>query len=311
VLAPTPAAPRSTSLGAGLALLLVSTATFGTSGAFAASLLDAGWSAGAAVTARVALAAVVLTVPAMLSVRGRGHLLVRNAGPMVGYGLIAVAGCQLAYFNAVERLDVAVALLLEYLGTVLVVGWLWLRHGQRPSRLTVAGALTAVAGLVLVLDVLGAVRVDLVGVLWALAAAAGLATFFVLSAQSDADLPPLAMAWGGLTVGALALGLAGVVGALPMAAPRVDVRFMAHDVSWLYPVLGLALVAAVIAYVAGIEGTRRLGARLSSFVGLTEVIFAVLFAWLALGQAPTVLQLVGGAVIVTGVALVRLGEPAA
>jgi hypothetical protein len=41
---------------------------------------------------------------------------------------VAVAGCQLAYFNAVQSLSVAVALLIEYSGVLLVVGWLWLRH---------------------------------------------------------------------------------------------------------------------------------------------------------------------------------------
>lgn len=299
---------RATSLRTGLALMLVSSAAFGTSGAFGASLLDAGWSSAAAVTARAGLAAAVLTVPAVLTLRGRWHLLARNWRPVLLYGLVAVAACQLFFFNAVERLDVAVALLLEYLATVLVVGWMWARHGQRPGPLTVAGAATAVAGLVLVLDVLGAVRVDVVGVLWGLGAAAGLATFFVVSAHTDDDLPPVAMAWGGLTVGALGLAAAGVAGLVPMAAPRVAVRFLGNEVSWVYPVLGLSLVAAVVAYVTGIHGIRLLGARLASFVGLTEVLFAVLFAWLTLGQAPGLLQVVGGVVIVTGVALVRLGE---
>jgi drug/metabolite transporter (DMT)-like permease len=288
--------------------MLLSSAAFGTSGAFGASLLDAGWSSAAAVAARAGLAAVVLTVPAVLTLRGRWHLLTRNWRPVLTYGLVAVAACQLFYFNAVQRLDVAVALLLEYLAIVLVVGWMWARHGQRPRPVTVVGAAAAVAGLVLVLDVLGAVRVDIVGVLWGLGAAAGLATFFVVSAHTDDDLPPVAMAWGGLTVGGLALAAAGASGLLPMAAPRVDVRFMGSDVSWVYPVLGLVLVAAVVAYISGIYGIRLLGARLASFVGLTEVLFAVLFAWLTLGQRPTLLQVVGGGVIVTGVALVRLGE---
>jgi drug/metabolite transporter (DMT)-like permease len=64
----------------------------------------------------------------------------------------------------------------------------------------------------------------------------------------------------------------------------------------------------VVAYLAGIAGARILGARLSSFVGLTEVMFAVLIAWLVLGELPTVVQLIGGAMIVAGVALVRVDE---
>jgi drug/metabolite transporter (DMT)-like permease len=51
-----------------------------------------------------------------------------------------------------------------------------------------------------------------------------------------------------------------------------------------------------------------LGAKVASFVGLTEVMFAVLFAWLMLGQLPRAVQLVGGLFIVAGVAMVRLDE---
>ncbi|MDI5943800.1 EamA family transporter, partial [Micromonospora sp. DH15] len=71
---------------------------------------------------------------------------------------------------------------------------------------------------------------------------------------------------------------------------------------------GLSLVAAVVAYLTGIAAARILGARLSSFVGLTEGMFAVLIAWLVLGELPTVVQLLGGALIVAGVALVRIDE---
>ena len=72
--------------------------------------------------------------------------------------------------------------------------------------------------------------------------------------------------------------------------------------------LGLSLIAAVVAYVAGIGAARRLGAKVASFVGLTEVVFAVAFAWLLLGQVPAVVQFVGGALIVAGVVLVRVDE---
>lgn len=116
------------------------------------------------------------------------------------------------------------------------------------------------------------------------------------------------MAWAGMCVGAVLLGALGLAGVLPMRAAASNVQFLHHQVSWIVPVAGLALVAAVIPYVTGIGAARRLGARLSSFVGMAEVLFAVLFAWLLLGQLPTVLQFAGGALILAGVALVRLAE---
>jgi drug/metabolite transporter (DMT)-like permease len=150
--------------------------------------------------------------------------------------------------------------------------------------------------------------VDLVGVLWGLVAAIGLAVFFVMSAKSDPELPPIVMAGGGMVIGAIALLALGAVGLLPLAATTADVVFAGQDVPWWVPILGLSLLAAVFAYVVGIMAARALGSKLASFVGLTEVLFAVLFAWLLLGQLPTVVQLLGGALIVAGVAMVRIDE---
>src|SRR3954451_16066653 len=169
--------------GIGLGLALLSAATFGTSGIFARSLISAGWSAEAAVTFRVAIAAVALAVPAAFALRGRWDLLRRNARAVAVFGLLAVGGAQVGFFNAVRYLPIGVALLLEYLGIILVVAWMWAVHGQRPRRLTVAGSAVAVIGLALVLDITGGGHVDPVGVLWGLGAAVGLATYFVMSAR--------------------------------------------------------------------------------------------------------------------------------
>lgn len=295
---------------AGMALAVVSALTFATSGSFARSLLAAGWSAEAAVVVRVGVGALVLALPAAWSLRGRWHVLRRHLRTIGGFGLFAVVAAQACYFNAVNYLPVGVALLLEYLGILLVLGWMWAVHGQRPRRLAVAGAVAAVVGLVFVLDPAAGDggRIDPVGVLWGLGAAVGLACYFVISARDDEDLPPVVLASGGMAVGAAALSLLGLVGALPLRATFGAVEFAGHRTSWLVPAAGLSLVAAVVAYVTGIGAARMLGARLASFVGLTEVMFAVLIAWLALGELPTAAQLVGGVLIVAGVALVRLEE---
>jgi drug/metabolite transporter (DMT)-like permease len=296
------------SAGTGLALALLSAVTFATSGTFARSLIEAGWSAEAAVATRVGVAALVLAVPAVIALRGKWHVLRRNLGMVGVFGVLAVATAQACFFNAVQYLPIGVALLLEYLGIILVVGWMWAAHGQRPRKLTVAGSVAAVFGLVFVLDITGGAKLDAVGVLWGLGAAVGLAAYFVLSARGDNELPPVVLASGGMGIGAVVLVVLGLAGVLPLDATFGEVTFAGYRTSWLVPVLGLSLVAAVISYVAGIGAARILGARLSSFVGLTEVVFAVLIAWLVLDELPTAVQLLGGALIVAGVTLVRLDE---
>src|SRR4051794_27788635 len=249
----------------------------------------------------------VLTVPGVLQLRAH-RVSARAARTVVLYGVVAVAGAQLCYFNAVSHLSVAVALLLEYSGILLVIAWGWLRHGHRPRRLTFAGGVAALAGLVFVLDLAGSHHVDVAGVLWGLGAAVGLATYFVLAAEADNAVPPLVMAWGGLAVGAVVLGIAAGVGALPVHAARADVTLLDRQVSWVVPVLGMAIIAGVVSYLTGIVAVRRLGAKLSSFVGLTEVLFAVGFAWLLLDQRLDVTPLAGAALGVAGIALVRVDE---
>jgi drug/metabolite transporter (DMT)-like permease len=86
----------------GLALALLSAATFGTSGTFARSLIDAGWSADAAVAARVGIAALILAVPAALALRGRWHVARRSLNSVGLFGLLAVGGAQVGFFNAVR-----------------------------------------------------------------------------------------------------------------------------------------------------------------------------------------------------------------
>lgn len=300
---------RQSRMAAGLLFALASAASFGLSGSLARGLLEQGWSAGAAVTARVLLAALVLVVPALVALRGRWMLLRESAGLVLAYGLVAVAGCQLSYFFAVSYMQVGVALLIEYTAPVAVLAWMWLRHGQQPTRRTIVGAGIAAVGLVLVLDLLSGASLSLPGVLWALGAMVGAATYFILSADEDNGLPPIVLAAGGLTAGGVGLLLAGLIGILPMRASTADVAFRGVTVPWWLPVAALGVVTAAIAYVTGIAASRRLGSRLASFVALTEVVAALVFAWLLLGELPGWVQGIGGLLIVGGVVLVKLGEP--
>jgi len=227
---------------------------------------------------------------------------------ILGFGVVAVAGCQVAYFNAVQRMPIGVALLLEYLGVVLVVLWVWLRSRRSPAPATLVGVALSIAGLVLVLDLTGSVQLDPVGVLWGLLAAVGLAVYFVVSAHGDTGLPPVALASFGMLAGAEALIGLGAVGVLPTGVSTASVELRGVTLPWWVAIGELAVIAAATAYLLGTIGARRLGSTVASFVGLTEVLFAVLIAWALLGELPTPVQLTGGVLILAGVGAVRVGE---
>jgi drug/metabolite transporter (DMT)-like permease len=292
----------------GLLFAVISATTFGLSGPLARGLLDTGWSPGAVVLVRVAVAALFVTPLGLIALRGRWSLLRRNAGLIVFYGSVAVAGAQFCYFSAVSHMQVGPALLIEFTAPAAVVVWLWLRQGQRPGRITLAGAALAAFGLVLVLDLLSGAQLSTVGILWALGAMVGCASFFVISADEGNGLPPLVLAWGGLVMGAVSLAVLGLVGLLPMHAATDPASYAGWQVSWWVPLITLGVVTAAISYVAGIAAGRRLGSRLASFVALLEVVSGVGWAWLLLHELPGAVQLFGGLLILAGVVAVKAGE---
>jgi drug/metabolite transporter (DMT)-like permease len=304
------------STGAGILVALLSAAAFATSGPFAKSLLDAGWTPGSVVLLRIAGAALLLLVPTLRALDGRWHLLRSGWTKIVAYGVVAVAVPQLAFFFAIQHLSVGVALLLEYLGLVLVVAWQCLVGRSLPRLPTVGGIVLAVIGLVLVLVLDlplfgqgGGVRVDGVGVIWGLIAAVGLGSYFLMSGHAAKDpLPPLVLAGGGLVVAGVLFAVLGATGLLPMRFSTHAVELAGATVPWWAAVVELAVIAAATAYVTGIVAARVLGAKLASFVGLSEVMFVVPFAWVLLGELPRPVQLVGGLFILAGVVAVRTEE---
>jgi drug/metabolite transporter (DMT)-like permease len=205
-------------------------------------------------------------------------------------------------------MPVAPALLIEFTAPAAVVVFLWLRRGERPGRVTVAGAAIAALGLLLVLDVMSGAALSPVGVAWAMMAMLGCATYFLMSGDDTNSLPPIALASGGMLVAAVALALLGLAGLLDMHAETLAVDLAGAQVDWWVPIVLLGVVTAAISYVAGIAAVRRLGSRLASFVALLEVVSGVLWAWFLLDELPHAVQLLGGVLILAGVVGVKLGE---
>ena len=200
---------------------------------------------------------------------------------------------------------------LEYTAPILVVGWLWGRTRRRPSGLTLTGVALAIAGIMLVLNVFSGAHINLVGVGWALAAAVCAACYFLMSSTAGTDgdgLSFITLATAGLIVGAATVAGLGASGAMPMTFTTTDAVVAGWTTSWLVPVIALALIPTAIAYTLGIMGIARLQPRFASLVGLSEVMFAVLAAWVLLGEAITPTQAIGGAVVLVGLTLARQGD---
>ncbi|MDR5701066.1 EamA family transporter [Agromyces aerolatus] len=293
----------------GITIGLASGLAFGAGGAVVKPLLEAGWTPGAAVFARISVAAVLLALPALWALRFDLRPLWRARWTVLGYALLAIICTQVAFYASIATIPVSTALLIEYLAPVALVLVAWARRRRPPQLVVIAGSLLAVTGLVLVIGP-GGGALDPAGILFAVLAMVGVCAYFVLSDRADASLPPIALAGAGVVVGALALGLLGVTGLLPFAAVFTDVAFFGTTAPWWIPVLTVGVISTAFAYVSGITAIRMLGSRLASFLGLSEVVFAALVAWVVLGEAIGPVQVLGGLAILGGIVLVRLERPA-
>jgi drug/metabolite transporter (DMT)-like permease len=296
-----------TSVTTGLLIGVLASVAFGTSGALAKPLMEAGWSPAAAVTARAGLAGILLLPFAARALRGKWDTVWRARWRILGMALIGVAGTQLVYFASLQRIPVSSALLIEYLAPLLLVTWVAVATKRLPGPIVIVGAVIAVGGLLLIIGPVGGG--DPLGYLFAAVAAVGCALYYVIAARPAQGLPPAALASFGLLIGALSLGIVGATGLVPFDVVLTEVSAAGMRLPWWAPLLLLAATTAV-GYATSIAASQALGSRLMSFVGMLEVVFASVFAWIALGEALGPLQILGGALILTGIACVRAEKQA-
>lgn len=285
-----------------------SAASFGLSGIFASALMSAGWSAGATTTARLVCAALVLLWPTVVSLRGRWHLVRRGWRSVLLFGLLAVAGCQLAYFLAVQYIPPSLALLIEFMGPVLLVFWIWIRTRTAPSILTLCGAALAVLGLAAISGIGLSGALHPLGIIFGLFAAIGNAVYYAAGAKTDHGIPPLPFVGLGLVVAAIMIIAASLTGILPFAITSAPVVIAGASLHPAVAVIGMVLISTVTSYVLGVAASRRLGATMSSFTGYSEAMFGILWTIVLLAVVPTALQWLGATLIIAGVVTVRIGE---
>lgn len=299
---PPPSVPGRRSIG--MVMAVASALAFSSSAPLVKPLLESGWSLGAALLVRIGTAALVLAPFLVRAMMRERDLVRRHGAAMIAFGAVPVVGCQLFYFSAMQRMPVAVALLIQYLAPVMLVVWVWARTRRRPSQSVLAGSVVAMTGLVLVVDIAGA-RFDVAGTLLALGAAVCACLYFVMAERAADTLAPIVLAAGGMVVATALIAVLLATGMLPFAAPGDLAPVLGLE---LPPVAVLLWVGATtgIAYALGVTAVPKTGSRLASFIGLSEVLFALGFAWLLLAETPAPVQFAGGALILVGVVLVRL-----
>ena len=293
--------PMYSTKSVGLGFAVFSAVTFGGSGPFAKALIGAGFSPEQAAWLRI-LGAAALLVPLVLIFRGAAGLRAARSSwrALVLYGLTGIAGCQTLFFIAASRLPVGVALMLEFSGPVLVVGWL--KFGQKAAvpRSAAVGVGIALIGLATVAQIWSGLTIDAVGLAAGLAAAACQATYFILIEKLTGAADPLVMTAAGSVVGAVVLTAIAAPWGVPWHA-LVDTIAIGdrHAPGWLLAGW-LIVVSTVVAYLAGAAAVQRLSAAIGGAVAYVEVVAACIFAWILLNETLRTNQIIGGVIVLAG-----------
>ncbi|MFJ3928477.1 EamA family transporter [Streptomyces sp. NPDC090022] len=284
---------------AGLGLALVSAIAFGGSGVAAKPLIEAGLDPLHMVWIRVAGAALVLSP---LAWRHR-DLLLRRPALLAGFGLVAVAGVQAFYFASLSRIPVGVALLLEYLGPALLLGWIRFVQRKPVTRAAAAGAAVAVVGLACVVQIWSGLSLDPLGVVLGLCAACCQAFYFVLADQGadGKDAPdPLGVIAYGMIIGALVMTVIARPWQLDWSVLAGRAEVAGAEVPAAVLVGWVVLVATVFAYLTGVVSVRKLSPQVAGVVACLEAVIATVLAWVLLGEHLDAPQILGGALVLGG-----------
>lgn len=243
----------------------------------------------------VILIVLVLARPRLLEVRRK------DIGRLTVLGVAGLAGVNAFYFAAIARLQIGVALTIQYVGPLLLLVWLKFAHRRvLPGGLWSAAALSLL-GCFLVVRAYHPGGLDGVGIAEAVAAAVTFAIYLYASEQAGHSYPPATtLAWG--------FGIASVFWVITQPAWSFPFHFLTtpRNVALAaYVVVGGTLLPFACMFAA----VRQVPAARAAVVATLEPVLGALLAWPIHSQSLSPAQIAGGLVVVGAVVWVQSQRP--
>jgi drug/metabolite transporter (DMT)-like permease len=280
----------------GTLLCLASAAAFGMAAVFGKLAFDAGAGVVMLLFVRFGLAALVfwlaLGMRRVLPRAERRTLLAALALGAVGY--TTQSGL---FFAALTRMDASLLSLVLYTYPAFVTVAAIALGRETPSRRRVGALLVASSGVVLVMAGAGGGGFDLLGAAMGVGAALTYTGYILISDSVSADLEPLSLSALVTTGAAVTIGIAGAT------TGSLDTGF--EPAGWLWLAL-IALVSTVGAVAMFFGGMRRVGPSNAAILSTFEPPVTVALAFVTFGEALTLLQLAGAALVLGAVVVLNL-----
>ncbi len=216
-------------------------------------------------------------------------------------GILGVAGSNYFYYLAIQRTNVATAIIIQYTAPVWVLLAMILRRRQRPTWSRLAAVLLAVAGSAMAIGAVGptALRLDHLGVAAALVAAFTFAFYNI----GGHEILRRHERW---TVLLATLGSAAAFWSVVNPPWRIAAAHYGRG-QWFF-MLVFAIASLLLPFSLYFVGLQRLDATRAIVASCLEPVFSIVIAALALGEAVRPLQAVGILVVLGAIVLVQLPD---
>jgi drug/metabolite transporter (DMT)-like permease len=294
----------------GYVMVLVAATLFGINGSVAKVALSSGLTSLRLTETRCAGACVGLMLiglarsPSSLRIRDR-----RDLGRLAVFGVAGVALVQLFYFLSIHRLAIGIALLIQFLGPLLVA--IWARtfgHEQVRRRIWIALAFS-LSGLALMVELWNGLALDGLGVTYALIAAVIFAAYLLMAEREVAYRDSVSlMAWGFLFA-TLFWTVVQPWWSFPAARVGATVSLQGHLASWHLPVWALVLwvivLGSIVPFSLVVAGLGHVSATRVGIAAMLEPVVATIVAWAWLQESLSPVQLAGAAVVLAGILLAQ------
>ena len=285
----------------GYALACAAAAMWALNGSIARFLLDDGVSATRLSQLR-SLGSFVLLLAALAAVRPR--LLRVERSEVRDLAFLGIAGLALVhatYFAAIDRLEIGVALTIQYLAPVLLLVWLRFAHGRHLKPALWGAVALSVAGCFLVVRAYDAGELDVLGVAAAFGAAVTFALYMVGSERAGhRHEPATTLVW--------AFGFASLFWAV--VQPWWTFPFGHFDsADAVVEGLGVIVIGTLLPFLCIVAALRHLPAPRAAVVATLEPVLAALFAWVIHDEALASVQIAGGVAVIAAVAWVQTHRP--
>jgi drug/metabolite transporter (DMT)-like permease len=278
-------------------MVLGSAVAFGTLSIFAKLAYSSGLGTEQLLAFRFVLAALGMWALALVVGQNPLRLHRREAAGLLALGGVLYPAQALTYFYALRTLPASLCVLIVYIypSLVVIAGWLFLRR-----RISVWHGAALALSFIGVGMLVGGAQFQLAsGLIFAFAAPLCYTAFILLGERAMSSVPPVAASATMMSATAIVLcAVAGIEGhlALPSGAG-----------AWAVSV-GIAVIPTMVAISLFLAGLPRIGAARASLLSTLEPVVTVSLAILLLGDRFSVLQAVGGALVLLAVIVVQAGH---